>query len=80
MAVTETAERELSGESMFERLEALVEENGEVMIRLDSGEEAELHKHNVEFAAPPMVKVTTADAIHWFNADKVEAAWIHFDF
>ena len=33
----------------YEAVKASVEKNGEVMIRLDTGEKIELHKHNVKF-------------------------------
>ena len=80
MAVTETTKQELVGGTMYERLEELLDESGEVMIRFDTGTEAELHKHNVTFEDEPMVKVATSDAIYWFNAEKIESMWIHFDF
>ena len=34
---------------MYEKLKQSVKKNGEVMIQFDSGNEAELHKHNTEF-------------------------------
>ena len=33
----------------YEALKMSVDKNGEVMIRLDTGESIELHKHNVKF-------------------------------
>ncbi len=33
----------------YEALKASVDKNGEVMIRLNTGEKIELHKHNVRF-------------------------------
>lgn len=80
MAVQTEVESELTGETMYERLRNLLDESGEVMVRLDSSEEAELHRHNTTFEDPPMVKVTTGDAVHWFNAEKIESCWIHYDF
>lgn len=65
---------------MYERLEQALEENGEIMIQLDSGEEAELHLHNVEFVGEPFVKVEADNETIWFNAEKVESYWIHEDF
>jgi len=50
------------------------------MIRFDSGEEAELHLHNTEFLEKPMIKVDGGDAVHWFNAEKIESYWIHDEF
>lgn len=80
MAIEEHAETELTGETMYEQLRNLLGETGEVMVRLDSGKEAELHRHNVTFEAEPMIRVVTGDAVHWFNAEKVESCWIHYDF
>lgn len=65
---------------MYERLREALNENGELMIRLDSGEEAELHLHNTEFIDEPIVKVDADDEIYWLNAEKVEMYWIHKDF
>ena len=64
---------------MKERLENAVEEYGEIMIRTDSGEEHELHKHNVEFEED-LVVVDADDRVHWLNPEKMERFWIHKDF
>lgn len=71
---------EMEGDSPYEQLEHLIEEYGEVQIRFDSGEEAELHRHNSEFVGEPMVKVVTPGEARWFNAEKIESLWIHYDF
>lgn len=65
---------------MYERLKEALQEYGELMIKLDSGEEAELHLHNTEFIEDNMIKVDADDEIHWFDANKIERYWIHFDF
>lgn len=65
---------------MFDRLQKAVDEKGEVMIRMDSGENHELHKHNAEFLNSGLIKVDADDQIHWLNPDKVERYWIHKDF
>jgi hypothetical protein len=65
---------------MYERIEEALQEYGELMIRLDSGEEAELHLHNTEFLEDSVIKVDADDEVHWFNAEKVERYWIHYDF
>lgn len=65
---------------MYERLEQALSDFGEVMIRLDSGKEAELHLHNTEFVGEPFVKVEADNETIWFNAEKVESYWIHEDF
>lgn len=73
-------ELEIRGDSTYERLENLVEEYGEVQIRFDSGEEAEVHRHNTEFVGEPMVKVVTPGEARWFDAEKIESLWIHYEF
>ena len=66
---------------MFDLLQEKVEEFGELMIRMDSGQDRELHKHNIEFLEDDkLVKVDADDKIHWFNPEKVERFWIHEDF
>ncbi len=57
-----------------------LEENGELMIRTDSGEDRELHLHNTDFQDDGMVRVDADDEIHWFNPEKIERYWIHKDF
>lgn len=64
---------------MFERLKQAVDEKGEVMVRMDSGEDHELHKHNTTFK-DGIIRVDADDEIHWLNAEKVERYWIHKDF
>ncbi len=73
-------ELEIDGESMYERLENLVAEYGEVQIRFDSGHETELHRHNTDFVGEPMVKVITKGEAHWFDAGKIETFWIHYEY
>ncbi len=65
---------------MYDRLKKALNEYGEIMIKLDSGEEAELHLHNTEFIEDNLIKVDADDEIHWFDANKIERYWIHFDF
>lgn len=65
---------------MHERLEEAVNENGEIMIRMDSGEDHELHKHNVTFLDDHWARIDTATETHWLNTEKVERYWIHKDF
>jgi transcriptional antiterminator Rof (Rho-off) len=66
--------------SMYDRLETALDEKGEVMIRLASGEEGELHKHNVEFEDQPYLKVEGEDETRWINAEFVESYWIHDEY
>ena len=71
---------EMRGDSMYERLQNLVDDYGEVQIRFDSGHETEIHRHNTEFIGEPMVKVVTKGEAHWFDVGKLETAWIHYEF
>jgi hypothetical protein len=62
----------------YEALKASVEKNGEVMIRLDTGEKIELHKHNVKFEnANKEIVVDAATETYWIGADRVSYYWIH---
>ncbi|MGE5662462.1 MAG: hypothetical protein ACM3X1_09480 [Ignavibacteriales bacterium] len=55
-----------------------VEKNGEVMIRLDTGEKIELHKHNVKFEnATKEIVVDAASETYWIGADRISYYWIH---
>jgi hypothetical protein len=55
-----------------------VEKNGEVMIRLDTGEKIELHKHNVKFEnATKEIVVDAATETYWIGADRISYYWIH---
>ncbi|QGA80768.1 hypothetical protein [Candidatus Nanohalobium constans] len=65
---------------MYDILRDALHENGEIMIRLSSGEDRELHLHNTDFLENGMVKVDGDDEIHWLNPDHVERYWIHEDF
>ncbi len=65
---------------MYDELKDAVEEKGEVMVRMDSGEDRELHRHNTTFKGDGIIKVDAADEIHWLNAEKVERYWVHKDF
>lgn len=75
MSIPDTA-----AESMHTRLKEALEENGELMIRLTSGEEGELHLHNVEFEEEPFMKVEGEDATRWVNTALVESYWIHDEY
>jgi len=62
----------------YEALKSSVEKNGEVMIRLDTGEKIELHKHNVKFEnATKEVVVDAATETYWIGADRISYYWIH---
>ncbi|MDX1745588.1 MAG: hypothetical protein R3324_06600 [Halobacteriales archaeon] len=80
MSIVDTSSLETNGDTMYERLSNLVDEHGEVMVRFDSGAEHELHRHNVQFLDEPMVKVVTPDAVYWFDAERIESYWIHYEY
>lgn len=62
----------------YEALKASVEKNGEVMIRLDTGDKIELHKHNVTFDdSTKEIIVDAARETFWIGADRVSYYWIH---
>ena len=62
----------------FESLKESVDKNGEVMIRIDSGEKIELHKHNVKFDdATKEIIVNSGTRTYWIGADRVSYYWIH---
>jgi hypothetical protein len=62
----------------YEALKASVEKNGEVMIRLDTGDKIELHKHNVTFDdATKEIVVDSGTETFWIGADRVSYYWIH---
>ena len=62
----------------YEALKASVAKNGEVMIRLDTGEKIELHIHNVKFDdATKEVIVDAATETYFIGVDRVSYYWIH---
>lgn len=65
---------------MYSRIKEKLQESGELMLRMSSGEDVEVHLHNTEFVEEPLIKVEGQDETHWFNAEEVERFWIHQDF
>ncbi len=62
----------------YEALKASVAKNGEVMIRLDTGEKIELHIHNVKFEdTTKEIIVDAGTETYWIGADRVSYYWIH---
>jgi hypothetical protein len=62
----------------YDALKASVDKNGEVMIRLDTGEKIELHQHNVKFEnATKEILVDSGTETYWIGADRVSYYWIH---
>jgi hypothetical protein len=59
----------------YEGLKASVAKNGEVMIRLDTGEKIELHIHNVKFEdATKEIMVDAGTETYWIGADNASIA------
>ena len=62
----------------YEALKASLDKNGEVMIRIDTGEQIELHKHNVSFNdSTKEIVVDAGTETYWISADRVSYYWIH---
>jgi len=62
----------------YQALKSSLEKNGEVMIRLDTGEKIELHKHNVKFDdSTKEIIVDAATETYWIDSDKVAYYWTH---
>ena len=65
---------------MYNRIKQALEEYGELMLMMDSGDVRELHLHNTNFLDEPMARIDTGDEKHWVDLSKVERYWIHYDF
>jgi len=62
----------------FDAIKSSLDKNGELMIRLDTGEKIELHKHNVTFEdSRKEIVVDAGDETFWIPSDKVAYYWIH---
>jgi hypothetical protein len=62
----------------YEALKASLQKNGEIMIRLDTGEKIELHTHNVKFEdSTKEIVVDAGTETYWIGADRVSYYWIH---
>jgi hypothetical protein len=62
----------------YEALKSSLDKYGEVMIRIDTGEKLELHKHNVRFDDNTKeIIVDASTETYWISADKVSYYWIH---
>jgi len=62
----------------YEALKASLNNNGEVMIRLDTGEKIELHTHNVKFEdSTREIVVDAGTETYWIGADRISYYWIH---
>lgn len=66
---------------MFD-VESLLDEYGELIVRMDSGQEFELHKHNVEFQQVSdgvLMEIETGDEVEVVDTGKVESYRYHYD-
>jgi hypothetical protein len=62
----------------YDALKASLDKNGEVMIRIDTSEQIELHKHNVTFNdSTKEIVVDAGTETYWIGADRVSYYWIH---
>jgi hypothetical protein len=56
----------------YEALKASLNKNGEVMIRLDTGDKIELHTHDVKFEdSTREIVVDAGTETYWIGADRV---------
>jgi hypothetical protein len=61
----------------YEALKASLDKN-EVMVRIDTGEQIELHKHNVTFNdSTKEIVVDAGTETYWIGADRVSYYWTH---
>ena len=62
----------------YEALKTSLEQNGELLIRLDTGEKMELHKHNVKFVeSTEEIVIDSGTETFWIGADRISYYWIH---
>jgi hypothetical protein len=62
----------------YENIKNCLDQNGEVMIRLDNNESIELHKHNVRFEDNSKeIVIDAGTETFWIGAEKVSYYWIH---
>lgn len=62
----------------YNAIKKRLDEYGEIMIRVDTGEKIELHKHNVSFEdSTKELKVDAGTETYWIGIDKITYYWIH---
>ena len=61
----------------FQRIKDELDKSGELMLKIDSGEKLELHKHNVSDESTQEIKVDASSETYWISADSVAYYWIH---
>ena len=64
--------------TQYELLKNAVEEKGELMLKSETGEKFELHKHNTSFDdQKKIIKIDGAEEVYWLDPEKVSYYWIH---
>lgn len=64
--------------TQYELIKNALQEKGELMIKSDTGEKFELHKHNVTCDdSNKIIKIDGADKVFWVDPAKVSYYWIH---
>ena len=64
--------------SNYESIKNSLEKYGEIMIRLDTGEELELHKHNVQFNDQTKeIIVDAAKDVYFISSEHISYYWYH---
>ena len=62
----------------YESIKAGLDNYGEIMLRLDTGERIEWHKHNVKFEdSTKEIVIDSGTETFWIGADRVSYYWIH---
>ncbi len=63
---------------IYELVKEELERSGELMVKMDSGDTFELHKHNTEFDdSNGVIRINGSDETIWIPAEKIEQWWIH---
>lgn len=64
--------------SKYDLIKNALDEKGELMIKSDTGEKFELHKHNVSYDDEnKMIKIDASNQIFWIDPEKISYYWIH---
>lgn len=62
----------------YELIKNALDEKGELMIKSDTGEKFELHKHNVVCDdEKKVIKIDGSDKTYWIDPEKISYYWIH---
>jgi hypothetical protein len=62
----------------YQALRDSLDKNGELQIRLDTGEKMELHKHNTTFEdGTEELVIDSGTETFWIGTDRISYYWIH---